>query len=265
MENSLKNNLPPAEIGNILPSHENMIAITSGKGGVGKTWFSVTLAHALSLSRKKVLFFDGDLGLSNIDNQMGLMTTNDLSNAITGMTTLNQIINTVTIDKIHFDVIAGRSGSSKLSSMPIGRLQILAEDLSLLASKYNKVLLDLGNGIDHSIRILSGIAKNIIVLCTDDTASLTEAYGVIKAISSQYPKCKISVVVNQATTIQAGERTYETLHKACHSFLGISPSLLGVVRKDGRVRDTIRNQMTIISRYPTSEAVKDVIEIARKL
>lgn len=135
----------------------NMIAVASGKGGVGKTWFSVTLAHALSSLRQKTLLFDGDLGLANIDIQLGLMVKDDLGSVIAGAKTLNQVI--YHCDKTHFDIIAGRSGSAGLASMPVGRLQILGEDLSLLASNYNKVILDMGAGVEKPVRILSGMSE----------------------------------------------------------------------------------------------------------
>ena len=100
---------------------QNMIAVASGKGGVGKTWFSVTLAHALSAFKQKVLLFDGDLGLANIDIQLGLMAKDDLGSVISESKTLNQVV--THSDKTHCDIIAGRSGSAGLASMPIGRLQ----------------------------------------------------------------------------------------------------------------------------------------------
>lgn len=241
----------------------NMIAIASGKGGVGKTWFSITLSHALSGLKQKTLLFDGDLGLANIDIQLGLMVKNDLGNVITGAMTLNQVVHHC--EKTHFDVIAGRSGSAGLASMPIGRLQILGEDLSLLAANYHKVILDMGAGVEKPVRILSGMAEKIIVLCTDEPTSLTDAYAFIKIMSLQYPKCQLNVVINQANSLREGQRTYETLLKACQNFLKISPELLGIIRRDTRVRDSIRNQTPLISRYPTSEAAEDVIDIARKL
>ena len=123
MENIQQYDCPQKEIGNIFSSHHNMTAIVSGKGGVGKTWFSITLAHALSSLKNKILFFDGDLGLSNIDNQLGLAISHDIGCAVTGAITLNQII--TNSEKARFDILAGRSGSAKLASMPIGRLQIL--------------------------------------------------------------------------------------------------------------------------------------------
>lgn len=246
-----------------LKKGRNMIAIASGKGGVGKTWFSITLAHALSGFKQKTLLFDGDLGLANVDIQLGLMVKTDIGSVIAGQYTLNQVIHHC--DKAHFDVIAGRSGSAGLASMPIGRLQILGEDLSLLASNYNKVILDMGAGVEKSVRILSSMAEKIIVVCTDEPTSLTDAYAFIKIMTLQYPKSVLNVVINQANSIREGQRTYDTLLKACQNFLKISPELLGIIRRDTRVRDSIRNQTPLISRYPTSEAAEDVIAIARKL
>lgn len=241
----------------------NMIAVASGKGGVGKTWFSITLAHALSLLRQKTILFDGDLGLANIDIQLGLMVKDDLGSVVSGSKSLNQII--YSYDKGRFDVIAGRSGSAGLASMPVGRLQILGEDLSTIAADYDKIILDMGAGVEKPVRILSGMAEKIIVVCTDEPTSLTDAYAFIKIMTMQYPKSDISVVVNQANSIREGQRTYDILLKACTNFLKITPPLLGIIRRDTRVRDSIRNQSTILTRYPNSEAAEDVVAIAKRL
>lgn len=242
---------------------KNMVAVASGKGGVGKTWFSITLAHALSAFRCKTLLFDGDLGLANVDIQLGLMAKHDIGSVVAGTLTLNQIVHHY--DKGRFDVIAGRSGSAGLASMPVGRLQILGEDLSALAASYDKVILDMGAGVEKPVRILSGMAEKIIVVCTDEPTSLTDAYAFIKIMAMQYPKCDLNVVVNQANSVREGQRTYDTLLKACNNFLKINPPLLGIIRRDARVRDSIRNQTTILNRYPTSEASEDVIAVARRL
>lgn len=241
----------------------NMIAVASGRGGVGKTWFSVSLSHALSLFRQKTLLFDADMGMENVSTQLGLDMTYDLGHAIKGEKSLNQII--YNYDKCKFDILAARSGTAGLASLPVGRLHLLGEDLCFVAADYDKIILDMGVGISKSVKVLSGIADNVLVLCTDDPSSLTEAYAYIKVMTSQYPKCSIQMVINQANTLREGMRTYDLLIKACNNFLQIKPKLLGIVRRDTRVRDAIRNQSSVISRYPTSEAAEDVLKIAKRL
>ena len=104
-----------------------------------------------------------------------------------------------------------------------------------------------------------------MVVCTDEPTAFTDAYAFVKLMVMQYPKCRIGIVVNQADTVREGRQTYDILLKACQTFLKVSPTLLGIVRRDARVRDAIRNQMPLLSRYPTSEAAADVVEIARRI
>lgn len=254
---------PKGETAKSVIKGKNMIAVASGKGGVGKTWFSITLSHALGEMGKKTLLFDGDLGLANVDIQLGLITSQDLGNVVNGKLTINQIIHKY--QQGNFDIIAGRSGSAGLASMPVGRLQILGEDLTTVSKSYDKTILDMGAGVEKPIRVLSSMAETIIVLCTDEPTSLTDAYAFIKVMHMQHKNLDFRIVVNQANSVIEGKRTYETLLKACKSFLKISPPLLGIVRRDSRVSDLIRHQTPIITRHPTSNATEDVEAIARKL
>ena len=132
-----------------LKSGQNMIAIASGKGGVGKTWLAITLTHALAQQKLRALLFDGDLGLANLDIQLGLMPKHDLGSVIAGRLTLNQAV--LTYEEGNFDIIAGRSGSGGLANVPVSRLQILGDDLNLLAAAYDKVIIDLGAGVEHCV------------------------------------------------------------------------------------------------------------------
>lgn len=242
---------------------KNIIAVASGKGGVGKTWFSITLSHALSLRGQKTLLFDGDLGLANVDIQLGLMPRHDLGSVISGKITLNQAFSHY--EAGNFDVLAGRSGSGSLANVPLSRLQLLGEDLVIAATGYNKVILDLGAGVEKSVRQLSRVANTILVVTSDEPTSLTDAYAFIKVTALERPGCDIRVVVNAANTTREGERTYNTLRKACEGFLKISPPLAGIVRRDMRVREAIRNQTPILVRSPNSEAAMDVEAIAERL
>ena len=241
----------------------NMIAIASGKGGVGKTWLAITLAHALARKGERTLLFDGDLGLANLDIQLGLMPENDLGGVIAGHLTLNQAV--TAFEDGGFDIIAGRSGSGGLANMPASRLQMLSDDLILLAANYDKVIVDLGGGVERTVRQLTHSVGACLVVATDEPTSLTDAYAFIKITHMDRPETDIRIVVNMVKSDREGERTYNTLLKACEGFLKISPPLLGVIRRDPKVREAIRSQTSILTRFPNSEAASDVEAIAGKL
>ncbi|SEH45478.1 MinD/ParA family protein [Magnetospirillum fulvum] len=241
----------------------NIIAVASGKGGVGKTWFAITLSHALARAGQKVLLFDGDLGLANVDIQLGLMPKTDLGSVVAGRMTLNQAA--VSFDAGGFDVIAGRSGSGTLANIPLSRLQMLGDDLVTLAGGYDRVVVDLGAGVEKSIRTFSQSAGTIMVVTTDEPTSLTDAYAFIKVTCMERPGSDLRVVVNMANSTREGERIYNTLLKACEGFLKISPPLAGVIRRDLKVREAIRNQTPIMTRSPNAEAAADVEAIVERL
>jgi len=245
------------------PRDRNILAVASGKGGVGKTWFAITLTHALARRGQRALLFDGDLGLANVDIQLGLMPKYDLGSVIAGKLTLNQA--TMRYETGGFDVVAGRSGSGSLANIPLSRLQILTEDLRLTADGYDKTVLDLGAGVEKSIRSLAKCAGTILVVTTDEPTALTDAYAFIKISAAEAAGVDIRIVVNAANSTREGERTYNTLLKACQGFLKISPPLAGVIRRDTRVREAIRNQTPILTRHPNAEAAIDVEAIADRL
>ncbi|MBI5165095.1 MAG: MinD/ParA family protein [Magnetospirillum sp.] len=241
----------------------NVIAVASGKGGVGKTWFAITLTHALAKSGKHVLLFDGDLGLANVDIQLGLMPKADLGSVVAGRLTLNQAM--VTFPAGGFDIIAGRSGSGTLANIPLSRLQILGDDLLLLAASYDRVIVDLGAGVEKTVRQVAQNAGIVMVVTTDEPTSLTDAYAFIKVTHMERPGTDMRVVVNMANSTREGERIYGTLLKACEGFLKISPPLAGVIRRDLKVREAIRNQTPVLTRSPNSEAAADVEAIVERL
>ncbi|MFO1154526.1 MAG: MinD/ParA family protein [Rhodospirillales bacterium] len=239
------------------------IAIASGKGGVGKTWFAITLAHALANAGQRVLLFDGDLGLANVDIQLGLMPDQDLGDVLSGRLALHEV--RLRFDAGGFDVIAGRSGSGRLATVPQTRLFQLKEELQAVAGDYDYILLDLGAGVERTVRHLVRSAGKVIVVTTDEPTALTDAYAFIKLSQLDRPDGEIAVVINMASSRRDGERTFHALRKACEGFLKISPPLLGIVRRDTRVRETIRNQCSLLTRYPNTEAAVDVSAVARAL
>jgi flagellar biosynthesis protein FlhG len=245
-----------------LPHKRNVIAVASGKGGVGKTWFSISLAHALTRAARKVLLFDGDLGLANVDVQLGVTPRRDLASVVAGEATLADV---TTPYEGGFDIIAGRSGSGSLASIPPSRLMQLRGELQRFAQNYDWVVLDLGAGIERSVRLLTGQSRTCLVLTTDEPTAITDAYAYIKVTAMEHLADGIQIVVNMVSSQRDGERTYGTLLRACREFLKIEPPLAGIVRRDDRVKDSIRRQTSLLTRHPNADAAQDVETIARRL
>jgi flagellar biosynthesis protein FlhG len=240
----------------MLAKAKNVTAVASGKGGVGKTWFSITLSHALARAGRRTLLFDGDLGLANVDIQLGLTPDRDLGGVITGRIGLSQAA--TRYDEGGFDIIAGRSGAGSLATLPAQRLAQLGGEIVEVARQYDRVVLDLGAGLDRTVRLLAAAAGTTLVITTPEPTALTDAYAYIKVTNADDPKADLRVVVNMAGSIAEGQRTYQTLLKACQGFLKISPPLAGVIRRDKRVAESIRRQSPLMTMYPTTEAAQDI-------
>ena len=245
----------------------NVIAVASGKGGVGKTWLSISLAQALAKLGQRVLLFDGDLGLANVDVQLGIQPGMDLGTALERHLPLSRAV--INYPSGGFDLIAGRSGSGSLASMPINRLQALAQGLRAVGDSYGRVVVDLGAGIERPVRYLASRAGSCLVVTTDEPAPLTDAYALIKMVTldaqEQHKDTPLGVVVNMAASREIGQRTYETLSKACERFLKRRIPLLGVIRRDPKVRDAISTQTPLLVRHPSSPAALDIEALARKV
>jgi flagellar biosynthesis protein FlhG len=241
----------------------NIIAIASGKGGVGKTWLAVTLTHLFARSGRHALLFDGDIGLANVDVQLGLTPQRDLSGVTSGKHSLKDVITNYA--EGGFDIIAGRSGSASLALLSAEKLRAIGDSLKELQKNYDFIIIDLGAGIEQHVQYLASLAGRCIVVLTDEPTSLTDAYAFIKIVKGGNPALDIGVVVNQASTQKEGESTYNAINKACTTFLNTSPPLLGIIRRDNKVKDSIRSQKSLLSKAPQSTAATDAAVLSIKL
>jgi flagellar biosynthesis protein FlhG len=239
-----------------------LIAVASGKGGVGKTWFAITLAHALTRLGRRVLLLDADFGLANIDVQLGLMPTHDLGSVLAGGVPLADAV--VRHPDCGFDILAGRSGSGALSDLTPEHLEAVLA-MPRERAGYDDVLLDLGAGIERAVRRMAAVADVLLVLATEEPTSLTDAYAVLKLHRMDRPLGDARIAVNMVATHAAGERTYFTLRRACSTFLRFEPKLAGIVRRDDKVRDAIRRQSPLLTRHPACLAASDIEVVAQGL
>ncbi len=250
-----------------VPSGGRLIAVASGKGGVGKTWLSIALAQGLAMRGRRVLLVDCDLGLANIDIQLGLTPPHDLAAVLSGRRGLREVIVThaaTDLPNAAFDVLPGRSGAASLATLDLAILDRLLQAIRRLQG-YDTVVLDLGAGIDPATRFLAASADTLLVVSTDEPTALADAYAVLKlqardrvARSNRPAGSDVRLVINQCGSAASGLRTYDVLARACATFLGQSPGLAGIIRRDGRVPDSIRRQTTILTRHPNAQAAEDV-------
>ena len=240
-----------------------MVVVASGKGGVGKTWFSISLAQALARQGRRVLLADADLGLANIDVQLGVQPERDLVGVLSGKLTTIEAATPIT--NAGFDVLAGRSGTGALASLSPAALDTFMATLQGARQHWQDVVVDLGAGLDMAQRRIAAASDLLLVVATEEPTSMTDAYAVLKLHSMDNPKGVSRIVINMADDRASGQRTYEALRRAAGAFLKRDIPLAGVVRRDPKVRDAIRHQTPLLTRHPSASAALDIEAIAQTL
>ncbi len=243
---------PPPPVG----KGARLIAVASGKGGVGKTWLAITLSHALAMAGRRVLLVDADLGLANVDVQLGLEPGEGLSAVLAGRLSVPEAARPHPATGL--DVLAGFSGSGALAGLDEAAHRRLLQALREAGPRWDDVVLDLGAGLDRGVRALAAGSDLLLVVATGEPTSLTDAYAVLKLHRRDRPGGDARLVVNQAADRAAGERTWRSLDRACGSFLGGGVGLAGVLRRDPRVPEAIRRQTAFLLRHPAGPLASDM-------
>lgn len=243
-----------------------LIAIASGKGGVGKTWLCISLAHALAKTGRRVLLFDADLGLANVDIQLGLTPKHDLSAVLAGKVS---VWDAIVVHPEGFHILPGRSGSGTLAGLTPAAVDRVLAVARTAAAEYDITLLDLGAGLEPPVRRMAAEASELLIITTDEPTSLTDAYAVLKLHAQDAPheesQRPARIVVNQALSPSAGERTYATIRRAATTFLSLDPPLAGIIRRDPRVPEAIRAQTPLLTRHPTCAAAHDIEQLRQAI
>ncbi|MBL8551397.1 MAG: AAA family ATPase [Hyphomonadaceae bacterium] len=243
-----------------------IMAIASGKGGVGKTWLSVTLACAWGRAGRRALVVDCDLGLANIDVQLGVRPVHDLHAALRGWTDFDAAITPVLGGAGRgFDLVAGHSGSGALQTFKPSDADAISDAVRKLAPRYDTIVLDLAAGIDPGVIRFAAKADSVVIVTTEEPTALTDAYAFAKLLKREGVTAPPHVVVNMAENRIKGRRVFEQLAAACEQYLQYRPRLAGIVCRDSRVPDAIRAQTPLPVRHPQSLAYDDVVRVAETL
>ena len=240
-----------------------VISVTSGKGGVGKTNVVANLALALHNMDKRVLIFDADLGLANMDILLGLNPLYTISHVLKGEKRLEEILVTAPGG---FKLLPAASGIQELTELDNSQRLFLLNELDSLQDLFDMLLIDTGAGISSNVMYFNFAAMEKVVIVTNEPTSLTDAYALIKILTHKYKQKRFKVLVNSARNSAEADRIYKQLSLVVDKFLG-SPSLdyLGWIPYDKQIPMAVRQQQMVLQRYPRTPASKSFIKLADKL
>jgi len=243
-----------------------VITVTSGKGGVGKSSVSVNLAIQLSRMGKKVVIFDADFGLANIEIMLGIRPQYNLADLMFRGKTLQDIIMEGP-EKIGF--ISGGSGIQELTRLSREQIIYLTQKLFQLDKLADVIIIDTGAGIADSVLEFVAASSEVILVATPEPTSITDAYALLKTLNKKSEflvgNTNIGMLANRIADEDEGKELYEKLRVVADKFLQIPLSYLGGIPQDSTVSKAVIQQKPVTQLYPNSEASKAIIRIAEKI
>ena len=228
-----------------------VLAVTSGKGGVGKTNVSVNLAIALAQSGKSVMLMDADLGLANVDVLLGLPAGPNLAHVIDGRCSLEEVVVRGPRD---VRIIPAASGVQRMASLTPQQHAGLIHAFGELGVDLDVMVVDTAAGVSDSVVLFSLAAQEIIVVVCDEPPSITDAYALIKLLHRDYGQQRFHILPNMTRTAREGQDIFQKLARVCDRFLDVAIDLVGVVPYDEHVRRAVRRQLAVVDAYPQSAA-----------
>ncbi len=233
------------------PKPVRVIAVTSGKGGVGKTNVSVNLAVAMAREGRRIMLLDADLGLANVDVLLGLQSGPNLSHVIDGQYSLDEVIITGPSD---VKIVPASSGVRRMAELTTQEHAGLINAFGNLAFEIDALVIDTAAGISDSVLRFSLAAQDIVVVVCDEPASITDAYALIKLLNREHGQDRFHVLANMTTSDKEGRDLFRKLVKVSDRFLDVSLDFLGVVPFDEYVRKAVKKQSAVVEAYPRSRA-----------
>ena len=244
------------------PKPVKVIAVSSGKGGVGKTNVSVNLAVSLANSGKEVMLMDADLGLSNVDVLLGLNPAYDLSHVISGERTLEEV---VVEGPNNIKIIPGSSGISRMANITPAEQAGLVHAFSELGHVLDVLVVDTGTGISDSVVSFCGAAQEVIVVVCDEPASITDAYAFIKVMSREHGVDRFQILANMAHTAHEGRELFHKLSKATERFLDVMLTFMGSIPYDSRLKKAVQHQRAVVDAFPRSPSAVALKRLAKQV
>jgi flagellar biosynthesis protein FlhG len=239
-----------------------VIAITSGKGGVGKTSFAINLGIALSKLGMRVLLVDADLGLANVDVMLGLMPQYNLGHVLIGEKKITDIIIN---GPSGLKVVASGSGVYKMANLSEKAIEECLQHLNEIEKFTDIMLIDTGAGLSQNVLKFVLAAGEVVVVTTPEPTAITDAYGVIKTIAGADQSMPIWVVVNMIKNENEGFQVIDRLSGVSQRFLGVKLVKMGFIPMDPNVSNAVKKQQPLVISHPRSIASQYINQIAKEL
>jgi flagellar biosynthesis protein FlhG len=239
-----------------------VIAITGGKGGVGKTNIAVNLAVSMSMEGLDVMLFDADLGLANVDVVLGMKPKYTLADVVSGDKTLADVV----VDGPEgVRVIPAASGVAQMVEMQSGEQETLIRQLSDQLIPPDVLIVDTGAGIDQTVQTFVAACQSAVLVVCDEPASLTDAYALMKVLRAKKDIRRFEILANQVDNPLQGKQLFERIANVCDRYLDVELGYLGGVPTDMYLRRAVQERRALVSAYPRSPAAIAIRDAGRRL
>lgn len=244
------------------PRPVKVIAVTSGKGGVGKTHVSVNLATVLAQTSRGVMLLDADLGLANVDVMLGLSPRFNLSHVIEGRATLEEVLvegpNGVLI-------IPASSGTQRMAELTAAEHIGLIHAFSELSHELDYLIVDTAAGISDSVMSFARAAREVLVVACDEPSSITDAYALIKVLNREHGIQRFHMLANRIRSAREGQELFGKLSKVATRFLDLTLDYTGAIPEDDSLRKAAQRQQPVTCAYPSSPSGRAFLDLARQV
>jgi flagellar biosynthesis protein FlhG len=239
-----------------------VIAVASGKGGVGKTNVTVNLGVALATQGKEVLLLDADLGLANIDVMLGVHPQFTLLHVIEGTKTLQEVI---VEGPAGLKIIPAASGIQKMAELSPAEHAGMIQAFSELEQHIDILLIDSAAGIADSVISFTRAAQEVIVVVCDEPASITDAYALIKLLNRDYQLEHFHIIANMTRSVQEGRELFNKIAMVCERFLEVQLDFMGIVPFDEDLRHAVKKQRSVVEYLPQSKSATAFTHLSKKV
>lgn len=240
----------------------SVLALASGKGGVGKTSISSNLAISLAKLDKSVMLFDADLGLANVDIALGIKPKFNIDHVMRGEKTLEEII---VEGPAGVHIVPAASGVARMAALSESEQAGLIRSFSDLPYPVDHLIVDISAGIDSNVLTFIGACQEVIVVVCDEPSSITDAYALIKVLNRERGTKHVKILANMVNDEAHGRVLCQKITQVVDRFLDVQVSYLGAVPYDDYMKKSVKRQKAVTLAYPSSESAKAIKAVAEKI